>query len=910
MSGPAILAALQLQHAFESTYSRQDCIDMIEHWAYGGGDGGLTEQVVRQSCGLPPRDLRQQISCADAVVRVGANTQVDIDDLEDEVWSRARTHFMTVLLKDTRCDLTKHMFDRMKIPRGCAPNMPKADLLAALLTNKVLALSSPRGKSSEVYTLLLEAKSTCEQVLPRGADRSQAFSLPETYSAAAFETYMLENSSREENINTLSACFRGASAKAVRGRPSAETSSKANRILALKKMADKLMDNESRCRDMLDHLTNLSKVSFLAQEASSSVRASAASAASSQDVDAPVPKRQRKKQPQCRSVKDKIAETLPAVLHSKISYEYSTFIKMIRTRQQAKKQTPAAQKLSRRMQYHLLKHTVDLDIKNRFFTVMLQIVNRAKPTPAPPSNVLEVLRQCAKDRDTVCLQTLNTATAVGKQLLLSVLHGAAVPEKYKQCAFMMDLQKTGLYLRWLACGLLPEILQTCVASDEKENPSASALSHLYCMAEDLILSAWVEVLLPLQPQHLSLHYDGVRLSKNVFEANSALCAKCEEAISQKTGFRVTVACKNHASCFDLMEAAARTARAVENLADVFLQDGNCVAAALSLRVSDASQQESRLRERARQDNIEAAQRKSRSYKDVAELFGVSLFPLLMEDETLLTEGKYLAHAENYGRPHCIGFKIHSRGVIEIWNGVKKMRLADKDFFASVRAGIDASTSTVVIFQLGSQDGNCARSVPGMLQDCDASKLLELRAGAKRPAAHWEKPDVEMLHVRGNLPEEEQYLPVLDASSDASEEDQVFDQELCWLDNTSQVLSDSKLLESLEQERNKALEAATRKQAPITSGKFRCVLCPWRAFQRPSRVAERIRRYHTAKRQFCCSGTKQLKVILSLHDSDALANKRSDSYLQRSASLLRQQVRPELSPESNEIDRRIRLLLDG
>ena len=44
ISGPAILAALQLQHAFESKHTKAQCLDMIEQWAYFGGDDGLTEK--------------------------------------------------------------------------------------------------------------------------------------------------------------------------------------------------------------------------------------------------------------------------------------------------------------------------------------------------------------------------------------------------------------------------------------------------------------------------------------------------------------------------------------------------------------------------------------------------------------------------------------------------------------------------------------------------------------------------------------------------------------------------------------------------------------------------------------------------------------------------------------------------
>lgn len=68
MSGPAILAALQIQNAFEMQYSKADCERLIEDYAYWGGDRGLTEQTMREACGMPPRDVRNVMSRAAAVI--------------------------------------------------------------------------------------------------------------------------------------------------------------------------------------------------------------------------------------------------------------------------------------------------------------------------------------------------------------------------------------------------------------------------------------------------------------------------------------------------------------------------------------------------------------------------------------------------------------------------------------------------------------------------------------------------------------------------------------------------------------------------------------------------------------------------------------------------------------------------
>lgn len=58
VSRPAVFVALQMQNSFEMKRSQQDCERMIEDYAYWGGDGGLTEKVMREACGMLPRDVR------------------------------------------------------------------------------------------------------------------------------------------------------------------------------------------------------------------------------------------------------------------------------------------------------------------------------------------------------------------------------------------------------------------------------------------------------------------------------------------------------------------------------------------------------------------------------------------------------------------------------------------------------------------------------------------------------------------------------------------------------------------------------------------------------------------------------------------------------------------------------------
>ena len=60
-SGPVARSFLKLLHTFWTENSRQDCYDLIERYAAGGDDEGLTEATVRKACGLPPKNATAEV---------------------------------------------------------------------------------------------------------------------------------------------------------------------------------------------------------------------------------------------------------------------------------------------------------------------------------------------------------------------------------------------------------------------------------------------------------------------------------------------------------------------------------------------------------------------------------------------------------------------------------------------------------------------------------------------------------------------------------------------------------------------------------------------------------------------------------------------------------------------------------
>lgn len=67
-------------------------------------------------------------------------------------------------------------------------------------------------------------------------------------------------------------------------------------------------------------------------------------------------------------------------------------------------------------------------------------------------------------------------------------------------------------------------------------------------------------------------------------------------------------------------------------------------------------------------------------------------------------------------------------------------------------------------------------------------------------------------------------------------------------------------------------------------------------------------HHVESNQFVCSGTKQIKAILALHDADCARREEGSDYLWRSSVVLQKHVEPQLCRRKNFIDKSIRLLL--
>ena len=345
------------------------------------------------------------------------------------------------------------------------------------------------------------------------------------------------------------------------------------------------------------------------------------------------------------------------------------------------------------------------------------------------------------------------------------------------------------------------------------------------------------------------------------------------------------------------------------------------------------------------------------------MFDCKLLPVLMAEK--LSLGKWVLHIENNGLPHCVGLEVQDDDKVLLWDVDGCFQLSMSDFTRAMAEGVDRATS--VIYALNPDENMTALGLA--LTNEDVEQLLDLAAGslcynaavdaaclskrasagaleavqegflssavARRGRCRHQEPGEDPTEadaiggsadssancilegLRQATIEKDEEEPdqcdtfVLRDADDDVNTDTEAPHELQWLNGEGCVTVERSLLQTLEAEVQGYIEAAKKGKLRSRGGKIFCPACPFRSFERSSRVAAHLQKYHNAKNQFCCSGTKQLRMILAFHDEDMLRQgKTHGAYLRRTSALLRKTVSPSLSTTSNKIDKHIRLLLDA
>ena len=229
--------------------------------------------------------------------------------------------------------------------------------------------------------------------------------------------------------------------------------------------------------------------------------------------------------------------------------------------------------MSRRLQVHAVGgYTVDLDIHNCCLTLVYQIVQKLSPDPALPEELGVVFDQVANNRAEF-IASLGLQSAEGKEVINTVFNGGAAPKKLRDNETIKQLQRIALYVRWIACNLLHDDYMSLEDNKTKTFPAATIMSLMWHAIEDRILHVWSEHVLRGSPKHLSLHFDGLRVSRDAIQNMDEYIRACEDAISSKTPFNVKIVAKKHGNLIQLVQDEGTLVSKITTLPDLLKAQG-------------------------------------------------------------------------------------------------------------------------------------------------------------------------------------------------------------------------------------------------------------------------------------------------------------------------------------------------
>ncbi|CAE7565480.1 unnamed protein product, partial [Symbiodinium sp. KB8] len=329
-----------------------------------------------------------------------------------------------------------------------------------------------------------------------------------------------------------------------------------------------------------------------------------------------------------------------------------------------------------------------------------------------PDDLAQLMDRLVKDRAGV-LKQLGLHIVEGTEMINTVLNGGNPPTSLKNNELVQGLQKISLYIRWVACNLLHADYMSLAEHKQKTFPSSTILSLMWTSVEDRILQNWTDHILSHtnKPKHLSLHFDGVRITaEHVGALHEDFIRECENAIQKRTGFLVKIVPKKQFSFIDLVKTRSTHANALTNVPDILFQPGNCIPCALWHVVPPSRPAIiAAVSNTSLPKNVGAKSARYRDYRSVASMCSVDLNSCL--------------GMPGHGLPHSIAVRVDASGSgVTVMDGatVYKLNMANMATLREIHcAAVDHST-IVSYWKKDPQDKNSDKS----------AILLDMVAGAR------------------------------------------------------------------------------------------------------------------------------------------------------------------------------------
>ena len=144
----ASIAGLRLQGAFERDHSKADCYQLIEDYC-NGGDGHLTEDVMRDACGLPVRQRQLHVEEGLAnLLEADADSEVERED-KDAAGENLRQYLMHEMREKDLETMTFYEFKMLTLKTEEHPSRSKSDIWDSMTKRNIVRSALVRGKTSK-----------------------------------------------------------------------------------------------------------------------------------------------------------------------------------------------------------------------------------------------------------------------------------------------------------------------------------------------------------------------------------------------------------------------------------------------------------------------------------------------------------------------------------------------------------------------------------------------------------------------------------------------------------------------------------------------------------------------------------------------------------------------------------------
>ena len=407
---------------------------------------------------------------------------------------------------------------------------------------------------------------------------------------------------------------------------------------------------------------------------------------------------------------------------------------------------------------------------------------------------------CAQKRTEIIQTKLKLDKTAGKLPLQKVFNGGGIPSHLEKNEFLHDLQHASLFCRWVAATALKDLAWASVLQ-AKERPDLSILTYFWNIAEDVVMEAWLAKAATLGSQHTSLHFDGIRLDRQVAQPSvDEFCQSCARPIREKTGFSVQIRVKEHYNFKTLL--GKLDSKETVACPEILLKHGTAFWQACIIWALQNGLALWRPLSLGRPAHVFFARRGCRTYEQVKDSAGLRLFPRLPRRELKPGE-KILLHLASGGKPHCVAAEVTADGVVQITDGTERVAVSLADMWRMCSEATDRKY--IIYFYVDKRPEKLATDA----EDSQYDLLLQTQAAA------------------GEDDDEDLFVQDVDVPDDLNEND-VDQNEEEDEDLKSITRAGDALLQSMKTEVETFLAGGLRRKGRVQLA-ARCPFCPFRSW---------------------------------------------------------------------------------